>query len=256
MIPRASALFEGKVFHARSTPHPHSFTYGLYLLYLDLEELAELSLGPWFGLEKFRPLSFRRRDYLGGVGDLKTSVLDRVESALGKRPAGPVRMLTQLRTLGYVFNPVTFYYCFAPDGENLEAVAAEITNTPWKERHTYVLAAEGKGARGEFQKAFHVSPFQPMAQRYRWAFTAPGETLKVDMVNEQEGRDVFRAGLKVQRKPLTSSALASVFFRYPLMGWKVPVAIYFQALRLWLKREPFYDHPQFEERRKHHVIHP
>jgi DUF1365 family protein len=197
-----------------------------------------------FGVERARPLSFRRRDYLGDPGrPLKEAVLDEVERSLGERPAGPVRLLTHVRAFGYVFNPVSFYYCFDRDGETLKAVLAEITNTPWGERHRYVVAGQGQRASARFPKAFHVSPFFPMAQTYAWSFSRPADRLSVGMTNEQDGQTVFRATLTLKRRALSPQQLARVALALPLMGFLVHAAIYLQALRLWLKRVPFFPHP-------------
>ncbi len=237
-----SAIYLGRVWHARFVPTDHTFSYRLYMLYLDLDELPTLPSSPLFGVETARPLSFRRRDYLGSANQpLKAAVLDEVEQALGQRPAGPVRLLTQVRTFGYIFNPVSFYYCF--EGEALRAVVAEITNTPWGERHRYVLRAEGQGARGRFAKAFHVSPFLPMKQTYDWSFSVPGESVGVAMRNEQEGRTVFQARLALVRRPLSLGQLSRVALALPLMSWTIHTAIYVQALKLWVKGTPLFSHP-------------
>jgi predicted NAD/FAD-binding protein/DUF1365 family protein len=222
----ASAIYEGTLSHARGAP-PHAFAVDLRMLYLDLDELPTLRLGPW--------LSFRRRDYLGDPArPLALAVADEVERQLGARPDGPIRALTQVRSLGYVFNPVTFYYCF-DRRERVVAVAAEITNTPWSERHTYVVPRGG----GELDKRFHVSPFFPMSQRYRWKFSPPGDELTVEMENLEAERRTFRARLALRRRPLDRRALLT----RPLMPWKVHASIYWQALRLFLKGAPFHGHP-------------
>jgi DUF1365 family protein len=141
-----SAIYQGTLTHVRRSNPPHSFRYGIYMLYLDLDELPALSLAPVLGVERPGICSFRRADYLGpSERPLKDAVLDHVERALGERPDGPVRLLTHVRTLGRAFNPVSFYYCFATNGE-LRAVVAEITNTPWGERHAYVVRAADAGA--------------------------------------------------------------------------------------------------------------
>jgi hypothetical protein len=229
----ASAIYEGTVSHARRVPRPHGFAYRLYMLYLDLGELPRLGVR-----------SFRREDYLGDPSrDLAEEVRDRVERSLGFRPPGPVRLLTHVRSLGYVFNPVSFYYCFDADGTTLRAVVAEITNTPWGERHAYVLPANPGGAISSFDKAFHVSPFFPMEQSYDWELAAPGDSLRVEMTNREKGEEVFRARLALRRRNWSLAALRRAALLQPLMAWKVHAAIYWQALRLWLKRTPFHVHP-------------
>lgn len=242
--PRHSALYQGTISHARRGPTGHAFGYALYMLYLDLDELPGLA-GARGPLRRGRLglLSFERSDYLGDPSrDLAGEVRDRVERELGFRPEGPVRLLTHVRSLGYVFNPVSFYFCHGAGGE-LEAIVAEITNTPWNERHAYVLRAGAAGAASAFPKAFHVSPFLPMAQRYRWSFTAPGEALAVEMLSYDEGGEAFRAQLSLRRRPWSSGALWRAALLQPLMAWKVHLAIYLQALRLWWKGAPFHPHP-------------
>jgi DUF1365 family protein len=230
---RASAIYEGTVSHARRAPRAHGFAYRLYMLYLDLDEL------PGLGLR-----SYRREDYLGDPSrDLASEVRDRVEASLGFRPAGPVRLLTHVRSLGHVFNPVTFYYCFEADGERLAAVVAEITNTPWNERHAYVLPAGPAGVDTSFEKSFHVSPFFPMEQAYAWRLGVPGEDLQVEMVNREKGAEVFRARLCLRRRAWAPAALRRAAVLQPFMAWKVHAAIYWQALRLWVKGTPFHVHP-------------
>jgi DUF1365 family protein len=245
MTGAVSAIYSGRLAHHRRGPRAHTFAYSQRLFYLDLDELDGLLAGSWLWRRgTFWPVSFHRADYLGDAAvPLKQAVLDEVEARLGRRPEGPVRMLTHLRTFGYAFNPVTFYYCFARDGVTLQALAAEITNTPWKERHTYVIAADTPGASASFDKAFHVSPFFGMDQSYRWTFTPPGEDLAVTMVNIEHGREVFSASLKMRRRPLIAANLAGLIVRQPVAPLGVVAAIYWQALRLRLKGTPYVDHP-------------
>ena len=242
-----SALYEGRVRHGRHVPRPHAFQFRLFQVYLDLDELDRAFLGTWLAsTRRPAPLRFRRADYHGDPDvPLDEAVRDTLEHELGERPAGPVRLLAHLRTFGYVFNPVAFYYAFEPDGETLHSVLAEITNTPWGERHAYALrSADGRVAEGRFPKAFHVSPFFDLDQEYRWRLTVPGERVQVHMENREGGRPVFHADLDLARRPIRGLALARALVRYPALTAVVHGAIYWQALRLWLKRTPFFVHPR------------
>ena len=178
---------------------------------------------------------------------LAQAARDEAERLTGARPGGPIRVLTHLRYLGYAMNPVSFYYCFAEGGGAVETILAEITNTPWGERHVYALGPDteaGAGGRWKrFPKAFHVSPFMPMEQRYDWRFTAPGQHLGVHMASEESGRAVFDATLSLQRRAITGASLAGALARFPWMTGRVIVGIYWQAALLKLKRTPFHLHP-------------
>ena len=247
-----SRLYTGRVTHRRTGGPHHAFAYRLFMMYVDLDELPTLFDRYWlWSARRAAPGRFRRADYLGDPSrPLADCVRERIHSELGSAPQGPIRMLTHLRYFGHCFNPVTFYYCHdRPDGP-VRVIVAEITNTPWKERHSYVLpvdAADAAGAgspyRFEFDKAFHVSPFMPMAQHYRWRFSEPGDRLAVYMENLQDGQRVFDAGLDLTAQPLDGPGLARCLVTYPLMTVSVLARIYWQAARLLLKKARFYPHP-------------
>ncbi len=190
---------------------------------------------------------FRRRDFLGDPGrPLDACVRDLVEAETGSRPDGPVMLLANLRYFGKLMNPIACYYCYEDDGETLSAVVAEVTNTPWGERHAYVLPATRGTAllRASFDKCFHVSPFNPMTMHYAWSSHVPGERIGIHLENRMNGSKVFDATLSLRREDISSGALARLLLlRFPLMTIKVAAAIYWEALRLFLKRAPFYGHP-------------
>jgi len=249
--PLSSAIYAGWVSHRRHAPRAHAFRYPLFMVYLDLAELDAVFAGRWLWSCRRAALArFDRRDHLGEADvPLDEEVRRLVAARTGRRPTGPVRLLTHLRYFGYVFNPVSFFYCFAPDGEALEAVVAEVTNTPWGERHCYVVpgpAADG-ALHGTSVKALHVSPFHPMALRYEWTFGPPREELRVGMrlrpLDDPSAAPVFDAALRLRRRPVSAAALAGALARFPFMTARVIAAIHWQALRLWLKRVPVHDHP-------------
>jgi DUF1365 family protein len=157
-------------------------------------------------------------------------------------------MLTHLRYFGVGFNPVTFFYCFDADDTRVESIVAEITNTPWNERHAYVLTepmaeVESRVLRYRFAKEFHVSPFMPMSMQYDWRFGTPGRSLAVNMQNYQHGERVFDATLQLSRREIGAGALARALAAFPCITATVLAGIYVQALKLWIKRIPFHAHP-------------
>jgi len=240
-----TALYRGRVSHARTSPKTHAFSYATYMLALDLDDLDGAQRWmPLFGVERAALMSFRRRDYRGDPArSLADTIRDDVERELGARPTGAVVLLTHVRVFGFVFNPVSFYYCYDAD-DALVAVVAEITNTPWGERHAYVLRAQGGRASSSFAKTFHVSPFMPMSQRYAWDLSDLDGRVAIAMANLEDGARVFSAKLVMVREPLTRAALLRAALSVPLIGLNVVVSIYWQALLLFLKGTPRFVHPK------------
>ena len=242
-----SAIYEGWVRHRRTTPKAHDFKYKVFMPFLRLDELPELFEKSWLWSAKRPALArFKREDFFGDPAKpLEDEIRDKVLTETGRRPKGPIYLLANLRYFGYIMNPIACYYCYDESGENLEALVAEVTNTPWDERHAYVLRApkDGGWLRTRFDKTFHVSPFNPMDMEYRWHSNTPADKLCLHLANHQDGERIFDATLSLQRHQMTPATLRHYLWRYPVMTAKVAGAIYWEALRLWLKGNPFHPHP-------------
>ena len=243
----ASAVYEGWVRHRRHLPVEHSFRYRHAMVLLDLDELPEaLDRHPLFSARGPAIARFRREDHLGDPAlPLAECVRALVEERTGSRPEGPVRLLTTLRTMGHDFNPVSFFYCFDPGGRRVHSVVAQVTNTPWRESHAYVLARRGETVmRDTMEKAFHVSPFIGMDNRYDWRVTEPDGRLLVHIdERDAEGRHLFDATLSLERHELSRSRMTRMLLLFPATSLRVVFLIYWNALRLKLKGAPYHPHP-------------
>jgi DUF1365 family protein len=246
-----SALYEGTVTHRRREPVMHQFQYRLAMVYLDLSELAAL-VGRRRLIPERQPAAyaFQREDYLFDADQpLEDEIRTIVQQRTGSRATGPIRMLTQLRWFGYYFSPLNLFYVFDEGGKCVEFVLAEVNNTPWKERHCYVLwQGHGRPASTELEfshpKEFHVSPFMDMDFVYRWRLSQPAERLSVGLTNYQRGNPIFGARMTLTRRPLSREELRRMTWRYPFLTGGIVAAIYYQAWKLWCKKCPYYPHPQ------------
>jgi len=242
-----SRLYEGVVRHRRLHPTSHEFSYRVFMPYICLDELPELFDGHLLWSARGRaPGQFRRSDFLGDPNlPLQDEVRRRIFEETGVNHEGPIYLLANLRYFGFNMNPIACYYCFSADESRLEFLVAEVNNTPWNERHSYVLPGpqQGRWLRTEFDKQLHVSPFNPMDMRYLWRSSTPDQRLVLHLANTEQGRKVFDASLSLSARPMTATNLNRTLWRYPLMTARIALAIYWQALRLFVKGVPFHSHP-------------
>jgi DUF1365 family protein len=240
-----SCIYQGLVQHRRHQPSGHNFSYKVFMMYLDTEEIDHvLAVSPFWSKEKPNLASFRRSDFLEphDIG-IKEAVCQLLEKEGHPSKIHRVRVLANLRYFGVNFNPIVNYYCFDQQ-DNLVYTVAEVTNTPWLEKHHYVIPyADNQSARN-FEKNFHVSPFMPMNMTYRWRNNQPDQKLFLHMENlDENGIRVFDATLSLERNEINRSSLSKFILLHPFMTLKVISGIYWEALRLWIKRNRFFPHP-------------
>ncbi len=288
-----SAIYEGVVRHRRNLPRHHEFDFKFFMLLLDLDEIPQLLNRTFWSTRRWHLCRFKQEDHLRRylpTGDQQDSTLhQRVIVALKDlgvhRPVGPIRLLTQLSYLGFSMNPVSFFYCYSPDGNQLEAIIAEVNNTPWGEQHLYLVDAVDTDAEsvvrsGNIQKDFHVSPFMTLDMDYRMALTPPGEKLAVKIENhlhptakdtanwadngsQRSGfagttadkprsrkSKIIDVTMSLRRKPMTTANLNWLLVKYPAISFQVFAGIYWQALMLYLKKIPFVPHPAKASKQK------
>lgn len=244
-----SCIYEGIVRHQRFSPVEHSFQYRLFMAYLDLDELPAMMRKRIISPGWFAPASYRRSDHFGDRNvSLQQQVRDFMTAETGDSVNGPIRMLAQLRYFGYYFSPLNLFFCFDESDRRVKSIVAEVQNTPWRERHCYVLWAgnqvdDAESGMFEHEKSFHVSPFMPMDVSYRWRVSEPQEKLNVSIENIRNEENLFHANMSLEKRPLTRWQMWRTLLRFPVMTAKITAAIYYQAFRLWRKKCPFHPHP-------------
>ncbi len=242
-----SCIYEGWVRHRRFAVTPNAFRYRLFMMYLDLAEVSELFAHRWFWSDRRWALArFHREDHFGDPAvPLDQAVRDLVEARLGRRPTGRIGLLTHLRYFGFVINPISIFYCFEQGSDRVESMVLEVQNTPWRERHLYVLDGIQPLKKNQFRiaKDFHVSPFLGMDIQYDMVITPPTDRLIAHMDCARAGQTQLDATLHLHRTEITGGALTRVICQYPVMTMKVAAGIYWQALKLWWKKCPIFAHP-------------
>jgi len=242
--------------HRRHGVPADELNYRLFMAYLDLDELPECFDGRLLWSARRPAVAwFRRADHLGDPRTpLAEAVRELVLERTGTRPDGPIRLLTHLRYFGHCFNPVSFYYCYDA-GEQLSAVVAHVTNTPWGESHSYVLSTADAANRGSTMllggrsdKRLHVSPLMGMEHSYEWRASDPAERLSVHIESHSaNGENVFDATLSLRRRELSGRELARALLRYPFLTMRILARIYGHALRLRLRGASYFPHPHKAE---------
>ncbi|MDA9555918.1 DUF1365 family protein [Vibrio sp.] len=252
-----SSLMIGSVRHRRFSPKTHNLNYSLFMACIDLDEISQLEqkvIG--FGQSWFHWARFRREDYLSSeVGcDLKTAVHHKIHELTGESVQGKVMAVVHLRYLGIYFSPVNFFYVYDEQGQ-WRYLLAEVSNTPWNERHYYAIPAESgeKETNWSHDKAFHVSPFNPVSQRYQWKIKPLFERLFVHLECHHQAKiventvdyqsKVFDATLTMNATEFSSKKLLGRLILTPILTVKVVIGIYWEALKLYIKGVPLYSHP-------------
>lgn len=241
------AVYQGEVGHLRVAPREHGFSYPLALYWLDAQALnSEALTAAGIMHERFGALSFRRKDYLPGHDSVLDAVRRKVAQLGGATVPAQVFILTPLANWGLYFSPLTLYYCY-DDSQQLMYLLAEVSNTPWNERHYYLHTLVAGQQHYQHAKAFHVSPFHPMDMQYHWFLPAPAQTLSCSIRNTQAGKQIFSAWFSLQRHQLTSNWKRQWLIRHPWQNVQVLLRIYWHAIKLLLKRVPVHAHPKTKD---------
>ncbi len=235
-----SSLYVGTIHHRRYIPKNHFFSYPFFMYFLNLDEIESMpSIGRLFSVKKWAFNRFHRPDYYGNAEQpLHRAIKRRMAELTGETVEGPVYGLMNMRTLGLYFSPVNFYYGYNKQF-NLTHFLAEVSNIPWNERHQYAYCVNDGRYSPKDAKRFKVSPFNPVDQRYSWTITPPEEKVGVQLGVHDERGQVFAASLNMNREPLTKKTLRRQLLKKPVMTASIVAAIYWQALRIYLKKIPY-----------------
>jgi len=243
-------LYWGTISHHRHAPFNRFFQYPIFMAYIDISSLrTTMKPSLLWNINKPAIVAYKRKDYHGDPSiELESAVRKTLLDKTGKELKGPIRLLTHLRYFGHCFNPVSFYYCFDEKDKKVEAIMAEVTNTPWQERHAYVIhdcleKIDKTSFTATPKKQFHVSPFWGMDHDYEWFFSNPEKDLNVIMKNYKDGKKVFNVSLNLKRRPFNNKGLLKAVLRFPFATVVVVCRIHWQALMLLIRRAPFFTHP-------------
>jgi DUF1365 family protein len=235
-----SAIYAGEIAHQRNVPKVHRFRYSFFMWFLNLDELDQLpGLGRLFSAQRWAISRMLRSDYLGDPQlPLADAVRTRMLEITSQPVSGQVYGLMNMRTLGLYFSPVNFYYGFDQNG-NFTHFLAEVSNTPWNERHHYAYHVADGCYELTQPKAFKVSPFNPLQQQYRWQISPPGENLDVAIIVSDERGEIFKARLHLLRRRLDKATVVRLLLKKPVMTAFIVGGIYYQALKIYLKGIPY-----------------
>ena len=231
-----SGIYAGKVMHQRLLPKQHGFSYRTFSLCVDLDELPLLQKLRLFSVNRFNLLAFYERDHGASTQGLRRHISDLLTRRGYAHAIARIRLLCYPRILGYVFNPLSVYFCYDKD-DQLQVILYEVTNT-FKQRHTYMIPADNTVLlQHSCEKQMYVSPFMPLDTRYSFTIQPPASAVSVGIhQHDQQQQLLFKATFTGQHSPFTDTALFRLFVSHPLMTLKVMVGIHWEALQLWRKK--------------------